>query len=105
MKNLLTTFFIFFAVISGIIFIPLILALLFMGSGYAISYFFKLSLFEASLLCIGGTFAAAFIVFIAGYGGYNNRTPHYEIENDDCNCLACTFKRKQLKDKINKKRK
>jgi hypothetical protein len=55
--------------VRGLIFLLFILLLItvstaiFIGAGYILSLMFSLTLFQASILCIGASFVSAFIIF------------------------------------------
>jgi hypothetical protein len=99
MKNISGVILTFSIVIFGIIFLGIVLTSLFIGSGYIISLLYNLPLFNATLLCIGVTFISSFIIFIAVYCRYEDSVKSSYIENDDCDCYVCKFRREKLENK------
>jgi preprotein translocase subunit SecA len=70
----------------------IISAVIFIGGGYLISLVIPLTLFQASILCIGATFVSAFIItmvmvviVIAEYRewGYGDEEDYYDDEEDE----------------------
>jgi uncharacterized membrane protein len=80
-----------------ILFLAIISAVIFIGGGYLISLVIPLTLFQASILCIGATFVSVFIITIilAGmafaeyrergydYGEYDYEDDEEEEDDDD----------------------
>src|SRR5260221_9263745 len=100
MKNLSGIILTFSIVIFGIIFLSIILTSLFIGSGYIISYLYKFTLFNATILCLGTTFASSFIIFIAIFSRYEDSIKYRSsMGSDDCDCQVCMYRREKLANK------
>ena len=76
----------------SIFFLIIISSVIFIGGGYIISLAIPLTLFQASILCIGATFVLMFIIttvmvvmVIAGHRewGYGDEEDDYDDEEDD----------------------
>lgn len=106
MKNLSSIILTFSIVIFGIIFLSIILTSLFIGSGYIISYFYKFTLFNATVLCLVATFVSSFIIFIAIYSRYEDSIKcRSSMGSDDCDCQICIYRREKLENKKTRRHK
>jgi hypothetical protein len=92
MKYLLGSF-----IISAILFLGITIPTsVFIGTGYILSYLFNLSLFNATLLCMGSAFVFAFTVFIFFYDPMEKRASQ-SSEEDLYDCPVCTYQRKMAR--------